>query len=510
MENNNILAKNELEANKTSAIITLITISFVVLVYVLNVLRIFIAPQGPMTIAMGIATVMLLIPSLFVFVLKCTRSFVKYVIVAACTLMVMVLSMLLSWHVVLMFIYPIAIASLYFSRRLSRFAVILSLVLFAVSQMASLYMGGVTDRNLLKPYDMILYGIAPRSIELFALSIIFILLTKRTRNLLQNAVGAEEQKSSLEKIMALTDKSYEVSNTLADSVKALSEVTDNAIKSNEEITKMTSIIVDGSQQTIKHVENAGTIVSSVSSNLNVIASNNSEISKVSSDTIVLTGYNMNNMRDTANEMQQINKATKESRAIIARLGEKSNEIANIAQVIKDIATRTNLLSLNASIESARAGEQGKGFAVVASEIRTLAEQSKSAADNISVLVQNVLEDTAEAVNSMDLNTKLVDNGLTLVNKADKSSEEVSKSIEKVNEMAKNIAALSTTVAQNGEQITGAVEGISKLTTHNLDELKTILDASEEQLKAMNEVAVSVESISVTSDELLKVVNKNNI
>jgi methyl-accepting chemotaxis protein len=247
----------------------------------------------------------------------------------------------------------------------------------------------------------------------------------------------------------------------------------------------------------------------VASELHVIANENKEISKVSQETMILTDSNTINMKEAADEMQQIDKATKESRAIIARLSEKSNEIANIAQIIKGIATRTNLLSLNASIESARAGEQGRGFAVVASEIRALAEQSQVAASNIEQLIQNVLEDTAEAVNSMDHNAKIVENGLAMIDKADRSSEEVTKSIEKVNTMAKNIASLSTSVAGNGEKINNAVEGISKLTVDSLKELKTILKASEEQLKAMNEVAVSVDSINSTSEELLLVVNKSN-
>lgn len=507
VDNVNVLHKNELEANRFAAKITLTTILFLALVYTLNVVGIFVAPQGPMTIAMCIAAFMMLVPPFLVFVLKCKGTWVKFVIVTACTLMVTSMNVLLSWHVILMFLYPISIASLFFSRSLSWYSVILSTILFTLSQISSLYIGGLTDLNLPELYDMVIYGILPRSLQLIALSLIFIMLSKRTKKLLQNAVSAEEQKLSLERIIALTDKSYEVSNNLVASVKVLSEVTNHAIQSNEEITKKTSSIVNDSQQTIRYVDEAGAIVSNVSSELNSIAKDNIEISKVSKETMILTGSNTENMKDAANEMQRIDKVTKESKAIITRLGEKSNEIANIAEVIRNIATNTNLLSLNASIESARAGEQGKGFAVVAEQIRALAEQSQKAAGNISDLIKTVLEDTSEAVNSMDMNAKIVENGLALISKADLSSEEVTKSITKVNTMAQNIASLSTTVATDGEKISKAVEGISKLTINSLEELKTIQKASEEQLAAMNEVAVSVGSIHTTSDELLKVVNQ---
>lgn len=510
MGDNIILIKNEEEANRFTARVMLVTISFLLLVYILNVVGIFIAPKGPMTIACGVSAALLLFPTIVVFVFKCHGAWVKYAIVTASVFMVAVMNLLLSWHVILMFVYPIAISSLFFSRRLSWFAVIISLISFASSQIGSRFAGGIQDRNLTDFYATIVYGIAPRSIELLAISVIFIMLSKRTKKLLQNVVGAEEQKSTLDQIMALTDKSYEVSNVLATSVKTLSEVTGNAIKTNEKISHETGNIFDGSEKTFRYVDEASTIVSSVSSELNLISKDNNEISRVSGEAMQLTKNNSANMKDAADEMQRIDKVTKDSKAIITKLAEKSNEISGIAKVITSIAESTNLLSLNASIESARAGEQGKGFAVVAAQIRALAEQSQAAAGNIEKLIQTVLDDTLKAVNSMDMNATIVENGLALIHKADLSSEEVTKSIEKVNAMAQNTASLSTTVAADGEKINKAVEEINKLTSQNLEDLKSILDLSEGQLKAMNEVAASVESINTTSEELLQVVNQKAI
>lgn len=505
-----ILIKNEKEANKFAAIITLITIVFIALVYFLNVIGVFVAPQKAMTIAMGIATLLMLIPPVIVFVLKLDGVGVKYVIVITCSIMVSVMSMLLTWHVVLMYIYPIAISSIYFSRKLSWFTLILSIILLDLGQIASLYMGGIPDDNLADMYETIVYGIGPRSIELLAISLIFIVLSKRTKNLLQNVVGAEEEKHNLEKIKALSVKSYEVSNTLAKSVSELTQITENTKISNEKIAEKTSIIVDESQQTIAHVSEAGSVVSSVTGELNKIANENSRIAEVSKEAMALTEQNSKNMRDAAEEMKHIDNATKESKDVISKLSQKSNEIANFAEVIKEIAKNTNLLALNASIESARAGEQGKGFAVVASNIRELAEQSQGAANTISELIKTVLEDTTEAVNSMDLNTKIVENGLTYINKVEKSSAEVNESIEKMNHMASNIATLSNNAAVSGEKINTAVEEISKLTYNNIDGLKTIMVSTKEQLTSMNEVAASVNSIHSTAQELTNVVEKTNL
>jgi len=503
----NILIRNEKEANKLAAQVTLLTIIFIAFVYLLNVVGIFIVPAVPMTIAMGAAAILLLIPSLIVFLFKRFDAWVKYAIVTLCTLMVSVISLLLTWHVVLLFIFPIAVASLYFSRKLSWYAVILSLVLFSASQLGALHSGGVVDHNLNTTYDVIMYAIAPRSIEVLALSLIFIRLSFRTKMLLQNVVGAQEQKETLDQMLALTDKSYEVTNVLAHSVKELSVVTSEVITANEQITKMTSDIVDDSQQTIRYVDDAGAVVADVISNLKIMASENVQISSFSKETKHLTINNKANMNDAANSIRQIDEATKKSREVILRLGEKSNEIMNITNVIKGITKNTSLLSLNASIESARAGEHGRGFAVVAEQIRNLASQSQQAADDIAKLIQIVVADTNEAVQAMDYNTKLVEDGLSLMQKADQSSEEVAASIEKVNSMADNVASLSDTISENGDKINSAVAGISNLTLESMDRLKEILTSSEEQLRGMNEVSVYVKSIDTTSDELLAVVNK---
>ncbi len=504
----NIMERNEREANRLAAQITLITILFLALVYVLNVLRIFIAPQGPMTMAMGTAAFLMLIPTFLVRVLKRNDAYVKYVIVACCILMVAVLSLLLSWHVVLLFVYPIAIASLYFSRPLSWYAVIVSLLLFSGSQVGALYAGGVSDHNLTGLYEVVLYGVAPRSIELLALATIFINLSGRTKGLLTSMVSATDQQKALEQIVALTDKSHEVTNTLNSSVKELSEVTDHAIMNNEQIKDMAKNIVDDSRQTIHYVEETGSVVAAVATDLRTIADNNQKISGVSREAKGLTEENTLNMKAAAKSIQSIHEATTKSRDIILRLGEQSNEIGDIAQIIKNIAANTNLLSLNASIESARAGEQGKGFAVVASEIRGLAEQSQQAADNIALLIQKVVGDTMEAVKSMDYNAKLVENGLELVIKANQSSNDVTASIEKMNEMAVSIADLSETVAGSGDRIHRAVEGINKHTVESMDRLEGILKASEEQMVSMREVAAGVEVIDMTSEELLSVVTKS--
>ena len=123
------------------------------------------------------------------------------------------------------------------------------------------------------------------------------------------------------------------------------------------------------------------------------------------------------VQDTIGGMVQIRGQIQETAKMIKRLGESSQEIGDIVSLIDDISDQTNILSLNAAIQAAMAGEAGRGFAVVADEVQRLAERSGNATKEITSLVTNIQLNTNKAVVSMEQTTNEVIKGAKLAENA---------------------------------------------------------------------------------------------
>lgn len=151
-------------------------------------------------------------------------------------------------------------------------------------------------------------------------------------------------------------------------------------------------------------------------------------------------------QEVKDKMNAITESTKTGTEKIKALGEKSKEIGGILENINKVSTQTNLLALNAAIEAARAGEAGKGFAVVADEVRKLAEESQIATKQISELLNGIQTEIDNSINTMEENSRQVDDSVNSVNAALASFEEVPAHVKQVNESIKIFSTTEDEVA----------------------------------------------------------------
>src|SRR5476649_793158 len=172
------------------------------------------------------------------------------------------------------------------------------------------------------------------------------------------------------------------------------------------------------------------------------------------------------VRRTIDGMNTIRETIQETSKRIKRLGESSQEIGNIVELISDIAEQTNILALNASIQASMAGEAGRGFAVVADEVQRLAERAANATKQIEVLVRTIQTDTNEAVVSMERSTTDVVGGALLAENAGAALEEIEQVSNQIASLVQNIsggARGQSVAAQNIARNTQVLREISAQT-----------------------------------------------
>ncbi len=204
---------------------------------------------------------------------------------------------------------------------------------------------------------------------------------------------------------------------------------------------------------------------------------------------------------TVREMNGVTDTVLESTERVSQLGERSKEIGQIVTVISGIAGQTNLLALNAAIEAARAGEQGRGFAVVAEEIRKLAEESQTAAQQISDLIGSIQSETNDAVVAMNKGAKAAEAGKDNLATTGDAFNQI---LERINYVRDKSAVISDTVNELMVPIDNLAKNISNVAEQAgkvNNESQSVSAASEQQAAGIDEIASSSRMLSGYAKDL---------
>jgi methyl-accepting chemotaxis protein len=214
------------------------------------------------------------------------------------------------------------------------------------------------------------------------------------------------------------------------------------------------------------------------------------------------------VEETIKGMQRIEEVVLQSAKTVQLLGNSSEQIGEIVQVINDIADQTNLLALNAAIEAARAGEQGRGFAVVADEVRKLAERTTKATKEIAGMIKRIQTDTMDAVESMNKGTAEVENGKAMANKAGESLNEIVRESQRVLDLVSQVAAASEQQSASAEVISKNIEAISAVTQESAGSTQQIAQSAED----LNRLTLNLENLiakfKIENDNQAFSVNEN--
>lgn len=211
------------------------------------------------------------------------------------------------------------------------------------------------------------------------------------------------------------------------------------------------------------------------------------------------------MQDVSAAMGDINSSVKKLQSAIDEVGRASEEITNITKVIGDIADETNLLSLNASIEAARAGDAGKGFAVVAMEIGKLAQTSVASVQHIDNLVLEIKTSVKDVVSQADDSVKSINSSSVLIKDAVNTFDIIFENIdvtgnliqnmiqkvEQVEDVARNVAAISEEQAASSEEILGSSNILVEQANSLMESSETVAKSSEQLTTSAEELATQI-------------------
>ncbi len=244
-------------------------------------------------------------------------------------------------------------------------------------------------------------------------------------------------------------------------------ITDTSVQvaASAQETQATAMhLAEAAEHQAREINTATARINEIAASINEVSRNTAESAEVARRSAQIATQGAGVVRQTIAGMDSIRDQIQETSKRIKRLGESSQEIGSIVELINDISEQTNILALNAAIQAASAGEAGRGFAVVADEVQRLAERASNATKRIETLVQTIQADTNEAVSSMEQTTAEVVAGARLAEDAGTALGEIEKVSSELSNLIQNISAAAQQQSTAASNITHTMNTIQQITS----------------------------------------------
>ncbi len=291
--------------------------------------------------------------------------------------------------------------------------------------------------------------------------------------------GRTEERASISTEMSAT------TDAIAENINQYSSFVIETSSSIEEMAHAAKETADNIRGLSISTEQTAAAIHQISASQSNVRENSERGAAASGSVRDQAQQGLSSMAATMKAMQEIVKSTDESFASINRLSRYSARVGEFLVVIQEVVEQTNLLSLNASIIAAQAGERGKAFAVVAEEVRSLARRTSASTKEIEELVRNIQSETASVQRSVTLGRDKVTEGVKISSRANEALDIIDKSAEEASRVVANIASETAEQSVDIQRITEASE-------KNLERVRQITQATEQQQDATNQILKNLE------------------
>ncbi|MGF1487132.1 MAG: GAF domain-containing protein [Prochloraceae cyanobacterium] len=260
--------------------------------------------------------------------------------------------------------------------------------------------------------------------------------------------------------------------------------------------RLVSRLSNKADQQVQELRNALVQLNSVVASSQTVANDAQKVEQALQDANRIVNSGDSLMEKTVDGIEEIRETVSETSKKIKRLGEASQKITKVVNLIENFATQTNLLALNAAIEATRAGEYGKGFAVVADEVRALAYQSANATTEISRIVAEIQAETSEVTETMELGITQVVQGTQLVNDTRDSLNEIVRATNRISQLVEKITQAASVQSQQCQGLTTAMNDVSSIATSTSDSASSIAESFQKLRHNSQELQTSVSKFKV--------------
>jgi len=318
---------------------------------------------------------------------------------------------------------------------------------------------------------------------------------------------AESFNRMASKLRAILSQAMDTAVQVASSSQQLSASAEQTTRATEHIVVTTQQIAANAETEQRHMEEASQAIGGMFAGIEQVSGYNEQVRISARSAKEASSIGAEAANDVLQAMEEMQATVEQTSSVVLSLGNRSQQIDSITGMITEVATRTNLLALNASIEASRAGEHGRGFAVVAQEIRKLAEQSGQSAQQIGDLIQEVVRETGQAVSSMNAVAGRTQQGLRKTEQLNDLFREIEEHVAEVDGEATQAASTTAELAASSRQIVQMAEAVSNVSHEVAAACQHNSASTEEQLATMEEIASYSDTLARMAEELRETLSR---
>jgi methyl-accepting chemotaxis protein len=309
------------------------------------------------------------------------------------------------------------------------------------------------------------------------------------------------------KLRNLVSKISEAAMHVASNSEQLAASSNETSRAVQVVAQRVDDVSRASYDTTNSAQNAQTTLNQTATAIEGISKDIEEVASFANQASAQGESGQSATEEAAGIINEAANSVKSTMNIVQTLGEKTRKISEFISIITGIADQTNLLALNAAIEAARAGEAGRGFAVVAEEVRKLAEESNTAAGNITELVKGIEVEMDQALEAMSESQDRVVKGNETMTDASNLLQQIVGGFAQLNERVQNISAAAQQINASTDEVVTSMADVLRSTEENSKSTQEVSAATEEQTAAMEEIGASAQRMAEMSTELQAVVEQ---